>query len=176
MSYKISRRSFLKASALTAAAVAVAGVTTGCSVAPFEPQCTKNGSNPVQFGNFKIEHFSTTLAGTGEGNIVVTFSVDNTSDSDVTVYASDFRCCCEANGLGEIQASEVGVDISDTTKTVLKAKSTGNFLNVTFKGVKSKDDYPLTVKMHRGTYSLKYLIVGSSAALVTPQPYFELVW
>ena len=85
------------------------------------------------------------------------------------------RCCCKANGLGEIQAAKASVDVSDTTKTVVPAKMS-RFLNVTFKGVKGKDDYPLTVKMHRGTYSLKYLIAGNDAALVTPQPYFELVW
>ena len=175
MSYKISRRSFLKVTALTAAAVAVAGVTTGCSVTPYEPQCTKNGANPVQFGDFTIEYSHATLTDMGDDNIEVTFFVTNNSDNDLTIYASDFRCYCEANGLGELQATEVSVDISDTTKTVVPAKAS-RYLNVKFKGVKGKDDYPLTVKLHRGTYSLKYLVAGGEAALVTPQPYFELVW
>ena len=174
MSCKISRRSFLKTTAVTAAAVAVAGVTSGCSVAPFAPQCTKNASNEIQFGNFKISHISTDLD--ASGSIPVTFFVENTSDKDLTIYASDFRASCEANGLGQRQAKEVRLDISDAPgSTVLKAKGSG-FLVVTFEGVKGKNGYPIAVKLHRGTYSLKYMIAGHDSALVTPQPYFELVW
>lgn len=173
MSYKISRRSFLKASALTAAAVAVAGVTTGCSVAPFETQCTKNGNNEMKFGDFTIAHFSTDCK--DSSTITVSFAITNNSDHDLTIYASDFRAYCEANGLGEVKAKGVSFDISDTTKAVLAAKKTG-LLNVDFEGVKGKNEFPITVKLHRGMYSLKYLIAGNDAALVTPQPYFELVW
>ena len=168
---KISRRSFMKISALTAAAVAVAGATTGCSVPVLKPGYTVTATKFQRCGDLNIAFVSASKDG------AVGFAVQNMTDKEVKVSKDAFTIWCKADNadlkvLGLTTATTNVTKLDDTV--TIPANSTGTTLVFGFEK-KDKTDYPLTVKFHQGKTSIEFNVTDAAEATATT-PYTDFVF
>ena len=163
---QFSRRSFLKLSALTAAAAAVAGTATGCSVPVMKPGYTVKGTLDQRVGDVNVHLYP--LCSTGE-NAFVSFVITNMTDKPVDIPLSAFNAECK----GKTIAPKAFLYEDETTKKItIPANGENVDVPVTFENI---DSYPYTAKIHLGTTSIEYKIIDSSDLMATT-PYTEYIF
>ena len=160
---QFSRRSFLKFSALTAAAVAVAGTATGCTIPVMKPGYTIKGAHAQRIGDINIS----LDAPMGIFDATPFFTVTNLTDKDIELSISCFSAECDGTAL-----EVAGFVPNDDKKVTIPANETVDDLAIRIKDVEKQ---PYTVKVHIGNTSIEYKLISFSESMATT-PYTEYIF
>ena len=115
----LSRRSFLKLSALTAASAAVAAVTSGCTIQISQPGFTMASTALQTVGPVKIQTVSTPVIAEEGAYYKISFAVQNITDKEVTVPLNAFTASYKKTNL-KVKFAD------DKTELTLNANESAN--------------------------------------------------